>query len=643
MAASPSAITLCAGCGRQRPCYHPRSERPLCNSCYRRENIKRWNIAEWTKPVGVCARCSAEGPAWFARTDHPLCDSCHSRARQRLAPAPGTSMACPGCGQARLCWNTLADGMLCRTCARRRYTRLAQPPVMICAVCGQRQPCHFAKTDRPVCLRCRWHELHPPRFPPGRPCSTCGQKRKLNLRLGDLCECESCNQKRLRSKTVCAGCGEMRRPSLGDRERCERCVGEPIRHVCRECGAEERNHTDGRCARCTLIEVLRQLRADGDPYAVARLEPYLRALGTGPQPATTLKWMGYSAGYETVVELATGARELSHQALDQVNRGMTTSFLRAALVTHGVLEARGEQTARFERGAASAVRGLAAGEDRTQIRAFSVWQVQHNLARRERQGRTTAKSGVSSLQLVRAAVELSTWTTDQGLTLAQLRQEHLDRWLQEGSSATAKIRPFLTWATRGRLIAPFTASRPPARTHIEPMSSEERLIVVRRLLRDETLDPRDRVAGCLVLIYAQPVSRILALTIDDVWIHPDRVSLSLGPARVELPEPLAHLAARLAGDPAGRATTAVAGAQPRWLFQGMRVGQQLDYGYLQRRLKRLGIKPLQGRTGAVITLAAALPPTLLAEMLGISETSASKWYRLAAGEWNRYAASVSSR
>ena len=49
-----------------------------------------------------------------------------------------------------------------------------------------------------------------------------------------------------------------------------------------------------------------------------------------------------------------------------------------------------------------------------------------------------------------------------------------------------------------------------------------------------------------------------------------------------------------------------------------------------------------GRTSAIGSLAAALPPTILAELLGISDTSASKWYRLAGGEWNRYAARSSA-
>jgi hypothetical protein len=547
-------------------------------------------------------------------------------------------MACPRCGETRLCWNTRTDGLLCRTCIRDRYVRAWEQPVKTCAVCGQTRPCFFARSERPVCVPCRRRELHPPRFPPGRPCSVCGPTRKLALRVGDLAECQSCNQKRLRSKITCAACGQTRRPSLTDPARCEHCVGEPIRHVCRDCGAEEQNHTGGRCARCTLAEVLRRLRTDGDQAAIARLERYLRALGDGPQPSTTLKWMGYSAGYETVVELATGARELSHRGLDDVRRGMTTSFLRAALVTHGVLESRGEQTAKFERAARAKVKELPAGEDRSQVRAFSLWQVQHDLARRERRGRTSEKSAQSSMRLVRAAVELTAWAGAHGLTLGQLRQEHLDRWLHDGSSSTASIAPFLGWAARGGLMAPLRADWKPARTHVEPIPNEARLNVVRRLLHDGDLDLRDRVAGLLILIYAQPLTRILALKIDDLVIDGRRVYLRLGRDPVELPEPLAHLTATLARNPAGRASTAIAGAEPPWLFQGMRVGQPLSHSRASRRLNRVDVRTLGGRTSAIMTLAAALPPTILAELLGLSESGASKWYQLAGGEWNRYAA-----
>jgi hypothetical protein len=77
--------------------------------------------------------------------------------------------------------------------------------------------------------------------------------------------------------------------------------------------------------------------------------------------------------------------------------------------------------------------------------------------------------------------------------------------------------------------------------------------------------------------------------------------------------------------------------------QGLRVGEPLSHSHAARRLKRLGVRPLEGRTAALLTLAAALPPPLLAEMLGISETSAGKWYRLAGGEWSRYPAGAARR
>jgi hypothetical protein len=619
MAASPAAITVCAGCGGERPCYHAKSERPLCNSCYRRENIKRWKIGEWSKPIAVCSLCGLE------------------------APRAGEMMRCPRCGVLRMCVRTVSDGMVCATCSRARYLRTWEQPVAICAVCGETRACHFVRSERPICVPCRRRELHPPRFPPGRPCSSCGQRRRLALRVGDLAECENCNHKRLRAIITCARCGEVRRPSVGDPVSCEHCVGEPILHVCRECGAEEKNHTDARCARCSLAEVLRRLRADGDPIAIARLEPYLRALGDGPQPWTTLKWMAGSSAYETVIELATGARELSHEALDQVNRGMTTLFLRAALVTHGVIDPRPEQTAKFGRAASAVVGELPVGEDRAQIRAFSLWQVQHDLARRERHGQATSRSAENGLRLVRAAVELCAWAAAHDLTLAQLRQEHLDQWLQDGSSATASIRPFLRWAARGGLTAPLDAGRRPGWTPVEPISYDQRISIVRRLLGDEDVLLRDRVAGCLVLIYAQPLTRILALSVDDVIVDGDRVRIQLGREPVELPAPLAQMSVALARNPAGPASTAIAGAAAPWLFQGLRIGEPLSHSHAARRLKRLGIRTLGGRTAAILTLAAALPPTMLAELLGISESSASRWHRLAGGEWNRYPAEAARR
>jgi hypothetical protein len=80
-----------------------------------------------------------------------------------------------------------------------------------------------------------------------------------------------------------------------------------------------------------------------------------------------------------------------------------------------------------------------------------------------------------------------------------------------------------------------------------------------------------------------------------------------------------------------------------WLFQGMCLDAPLEETYFRRRLKRLGITPLSARAGALITLAAVLPPTILADLLGISESGASNWYQLASGQWAHYAAEKTRR
>ncbi|MDA8076874.1 MAG: hypothetical protein M0Z40_16970 [Actinomycetota bacterium] len=53
------------------------------------------------------------------------------------------------------------------------------------------------------------------------------------------------------------------------------------------------------------------------------------------------------------------------------------------------------------------------------------------------------------------------------------------------------------------------------------MDDDRRLPLVDRLLHDGDLALSDRVAGCLVLLYAQQLSRIVALSVDDVITEGD--------------------------------------------------------------------------------------------------------------------------
>jgi hypothetical protein len=60
------------------------------------------------------------------------------------------------------------------------------------------------------------------------------------------------------------------------------------------------------------------------------------------------------------------------------------------------------------------------------------------------------------------------------------------------------------------------------------LSEDERLATLRRLPTDTEIPQRLRVAGVIVLLYAQPLTRIVRLTVDDVLRDGEAVFLKLG-------------------------------------------------------------------------------------------------------------------
>jgi hypothetical protein len=107
---------------------------------------------------------------------------------------------------------------------------------------------------------------------------------------------------------------------------------------------------------------------------------------------------------------------------------------------------------------------------------------------------------------------------------------------------------------------------------------------------------RTRVAGCLLLLYAQPVTRLVRLTVDDVIDHGGQVSIRLGNPPTPVPEPFAAMLTELAANRANM-NTAANPACP-WLFPGGRAGQPLTPGALLQQFRALGVPATQARTAA---------------------------------------------
>ena len=175
-----------------------------------------------------------------------------------------------------------------------------------------------------------------------------------------------------------------------------------------------------------------------------------------------------------------------------------------------------------------------------------------------------------------------------------------------------------------------------------PLDDQHRWNIARRLLHDDTLTPDDRLAGLLVLLYAQTPAAICRMTIVDVETDVDPVRLHLGSSPIHLPELVADLARLVASNRKGHAT--IGALTPSiWLFPGGQPGRPISTGQLTQRLNRLGIRPGAARSTALFQLATEIPAAILARTLGIHTDVAVSWQRLSAGDWTNYAAEISRR
>ncbi|HEY9375426.1 hypothetical protein [Streptomyces sp.] len=168
------------------------------------------------------------------------------------------------------------------------------------------------------------------------------------------------------------------------------------------------------------------------------------------------------------------------------------------------------------------------------------------------------------------------------------------------------------------------------------LSEDERLAALGRLLTDTDTPMRLRVAGVIVLLYAQPLTRIVQLTVDDVLHDGETTLLRLGEPASPVPAPaaallLAYIAER---DNMNTATNQAS----RWLFPGRRAGRPARPDHMSSRLREIGIPVAAARGTAIRQQLLELPAPVVADALGYHDKTTSRLLREGGGTWSRYAA-----
>lgn len=236
---------------------------------------------------------------------------------------------------------------------------------------------------------------------------------------------------------------------------------------------------------------------------------------------------------------------------------------------------------------------------------------------------------------IRVAIDFLAFLDANDATATSATQGMLERYQVANPSNRSYVHAFLVWLRDSRintgLHIPWVPQPAPAVT----VSHEQRWRAVDRLLHDHTLRRYTRIGGLFTLLFAQPLTRIVAMRTDQVTLAEDTVHVAFNDLPIQMPAVLDDLIREHLHH---RGKSLYASRGTGWLFPGGNPGRHLATENIRSQLVAIGIKPFEARKATLFALAGDVPAPVLAELIGITDTNAANWAHLAARDWTGYIA-----
>jgi hypothetical protein len=424
-----------------------------------------------------------------------------------------------------------------------------------------------------------------------RTCVRCGRWRFAGARFPDGPVCTTCLKHALRTRGPCPGCGQERTlmGRLDGAAACRDCAGITREFSCRHCDYPGEDCRGRQCARCALTARLAVLLTgpDGTPSKV--LQPLASRLRDGPDPARALTWITKPHVRALLADLASGRTGLSHQGLAALPARRAATYMRDLLTDCGVLPPADRLLMDYEGWLGRQLTALDGTPHQRLLRESGTWHQLPRLRAAAARGPLRPTSRTYAEHEFRAAMVFLTWLAARGCNPAATTQADIDTfYLTHKVHQRQAVRGFLTWATRNRRMPALDI--PVIRyARGDAITQQQRLDLLRDLATSKAA-LASRAAGCLMLLYAQPLSRFIRLTASDVEHDGDgQVRLLLGDPPAPVPEPFSAM------------LTELADSQPPggWLFPGGNAGQPVACRTMLGHLRGLGLPMRAGRIAAV--------------------------------------------
>lgn len=452
--------------------------------------------------------------------------------------------------------------------------------------------------------------------------------------------CFTCHFTATHTHGRCPRCGQHRLlpgpPEEPDGATCGSCAGIEQDFRCARCGIEAGRHRGDDCARCALRDDLNALLITpaADTAGNVALRQLVDVLCAAERPESVLVWKRSPKVQHLLRGLGTGTIPLTHDGLDGCGAGHAVAHLRALLQHHDLLPHRDANLARFDAWITGKLDGLPP-EVAQPVEQFAAWHHLRRIRAKAAAGGPTQGPVHAAKQEITETIKFLSWLHNtHARTVASCTQPDIDAWLTSGPTTRTTIRTFFVFAKKSRLNTTVTVRHRPARSS-PSLTQDQRLAWINELLTGSSESLPYRVAGLLLLLYAQPLVRVVALPTSAITCDGPQLTLRLGKHPVAVPDVFGELLrAHLASRPNLRTG---AGPDSPWLFPSTRAGQHLHPNTIMDRLRNLGVNLLGARNRAIGELVLVVPPPLVADALGYSNQVAYKHADSAAEPWSRYA------
>lgn len=527
----------------------------------------------------LCARCGQTKTSWRIVAGQVQCMIC-------FRGDPANHARCRSCGRVTWAAKLGADGPLCSQCYRR--------PETLCSRCDQMRSVAALIEDEPLCLAC----YNAVRSRPRR-CGLCGQAKLVPYRRDGV--------------AVCAGCAAAKKYVQ-----------------CRTCGSDERRLHGARCAPCALPDKVRSLITgpDGHPHAqLLAVENYL--LDSPSSPDSRLAWATGGAGARLIRRMAAGDMPVSLRAVAELRVTSATAYVAALLVESGAVPADDFSRIRFEDWLTGLLTSIPDAHQRSIVQQYASWVVKRRFA-----DATESTDPMQRLQRARhEMIEIRNFLAairDGGFVLEDVPQRLHDEYFAERGDPAHQLVRFLRWAKTQHLTRLRSEYRPQLQRGAS-ISDDQRWECVRTLLTREDISLGPRVVGLFTLLFGVPVTRIVTLRRSAVTLEGDNVTVAFGTDPILLPPRMADLLRRVIDTPPRSPV-----AEDNWVFRGLRPGAHLANVSVAAALRPAGISIQQGRLVALMNLSRDLQPSVVADLIGVTATTAARWSTYVGGDWAVY-------